>query len=282
MSYREPLSQQVIAISASNSSDLQLLGLSEQHLFDAMTEVSRHLLALGSRVAYGGDLRENGFTELLFELVSRHRRDADYGDDRPSALNYLAWPVHMQKEASELEELSKDLAGIAKLVLFDLHGARLPLSERLHQSPSEPNDDDWNKGLTSMRHAMLQDTQARIIIGGRIKGYKGIMPGVAEEAILSLKEKQPLYIMGGFGGCARDIAETINIAPCLIADKPSWVGRKMFDGCTFDDLNNGLTLEENSILAQTPHVDQAITMILRGLFRNISNMNKRRERIIKP
>ena len=281
MSYREPLSQQVIAISASNSPDLQLLGLSEQHLFDAMTEVSRHLLALGSRVIYGGDLRENGFTELLFELVSRHRRDADYGDDRSSAMNYLAWPVHMQKEASELEELSKDLAGIAKLVLFDLHGARLPLSERLHQSPSAPNDVDWYKGLTSMRRAMLHDTQARIIIGGRVEGYKGAMPGVAEEAILSLRANQPLYIMGGFGGCARDIAETIKIAPCLIADKPNWAGREMFDGCTYNNLNNGLTFEENSILAQTPHVDQAITMILRGLLRNINKVTKRRGRLKK-
>ena len=30
---------------------------------------------------------------------------------------------------------------------------------------------------------------------------------------------------------------------------------------------NGLTELENVVLAQTPHVDQAIAMILRGLFR---------------
>lgn len=47
-----------------------------------------------------------------------------------------------------------------------------------------------------MRHAMLQDTHARIILGGQVDKYKGAMPGIAEEAILSLRTKQPLFIMG--------------------------------------------------------------------------------------
>ncbi|EML9403055.1 hypothetical protein RFI33_001470, partial [Klebsiella pneumoniae] len=103
MTYREMLSQHVIAISTSDSPDMPVLGLSQQHLYDAMTEIARHLLALGARIVYGGDLRANGFTELLFELVARHRRDADEGDERSSILNYLAWPVHMQKDSSDLE-----------------------------------------------------------------------------------------------------------------------------------------------------------------------------------
>ena len=32
------------------------------------------------------------------------------------------------------------------------------------------------------------------------------LPGVAEEALLALRESRPLYVLGGFGGCARDIA----------------------------------------------------------------------------
>ncbi|MGJ0626139.1 hypothetical protein [Xenorhabdus bovienii] len=267
MTYRETLSQQVIAISTSDSPDMPVLGLSEQHLSDAMTEIARHLLALGSRIVYGGDLRVNGFTELLFELVSRHCRDADEGDKRPSVLNYQAWPVHMQKETNELVKLEKDLEGIAKLVLFDQAGIQLPLSERQHYAPLVPSEDDWGRGLTTMRQTMLKDTHARIILGGRVEGYKGTMPGIAEEAMLSLRAKQPLYVMGGFGGCARDIAETINLIPPFGTVKRSWVGRNIFDDFTCHHLNNGLTLQENVVLAKTPHVDQAIAMILRGLFR---------------
>lgn len=65
MAYREALSQQVIAISISDSPDMPLLGLSEQHLSDAMTEISRHLLALGSRIVYGGDSTHKWFYLII-------------------------------------------------------------------------------------------------------------------------------------------------------------------------------------------------------------------------
>lgn len=272
MTYREMLSQHVIAISTSDSPDMPVLGLSEQHLYDAMTEIARHLLALGARIVYGGDLRANGFTGLLFELVARHRRDADEGDESPGVLNYLAWPVHMQKDVSDLERLSTDLRGMARLVLFNRDGTPLPMVERAHYTAIMPSDDDWEKGLTEMRKAMLQDTHTRIVLGGQVDKYKGAMPGIAEEALLSLYAKQPLFIMGGFGGCAKDITESLNIVAPDGIQQRNWIGRKEFDGFSFQDLNNGLTEEENVVLARTPHVDQAIAMVLRGLFRLVKSV----------
>lgn len=35
-----------------------------------------------------------------------------------------------------------------------------------------------------------------LFFGGQVDKYKGAMPGIAEEAILSLRAKQPLFIMG--------------------------------------------------------------------------------------
>src|SRR5258705_13102672 len=96
------------------------LGLSDEHLRDAMAEIARHLLALGARLVYGGDLREHGFSELLFELVARHRRDADDGDDRTCVVNYLAWPVHIRMTADRLERFSSDLEGSAELICLGL------------------------------------------------------------------------------------------------------------------------------------------------------------------
>src|SRR4051794_16706688 len=97
MTYQEPLSQKAVAIAVSESPDMAELGLAPEHLRDAMAEIARHLLAMGARLIYGGDLRTNGFTELLFELVARHRRDADVGDVRPAVVNYLAWPTYVTK-----------------------------------------------------------------------------------------------------------------------------------------------------------------------------------------
>lgn len=267
MTYREALSQHAVAISISDSADMPSLGLSVQHLQDAMTEVTRHLLALGSRVMYGGDLRAGGFTELLFELVARHRRDADEGDERASAVNYLAWPVHIQKTADDLEKIATDLRGAATLILLDLEGNKIPLAERKKIETYQPIEREWSDGLTAMRIAMLNATDARIVIGGRVEHYKGIMPGIAEETLLSLKAGKPIYILGGFGGCSRDIAEALGLIANGNSDINKWPKYKQFIKFNASNLNNGLLIEENRILAQTPHIDQAVALILRGLIR---------------
>jgi len=267
MSYKEPLSQHTVAISISESPDMPVLGLSDEHLRDAMTEIARHLLALGARLAYGGDLHAHGFSELLFELVARHRRDANSGDLRTGVVNYLAWPVHISKAVAELEQITAELTGSAELVFLSLDGTPITFAGRRTLQSSSPTDDVWSLGLTSMRQVMRKESHARIVLGGRVDGYKGIMPGIAEEALLSLQSKQPLYLMGGFGGCARDIAETLGLIPPWVGVPNSWSARQKFKKFKARDLNNGLTVIENATLARTPHVDQAVTLILKGLLR---------------
>jgi hypothetical protein len=265
MSYQEVLGQQAVAISTSESPDMPALGLSDEHLRDAMAEIARHLLALGARLIYGGDLRVGGFSRLLFELVARHRRDADEGDDRTGIINYLAWPVHILKPAVEIEEIAADLDGLVELVCLDLDGKRQPMDQRLKLPQHQPTDAEWSDGLTAMRQVMRVETNARIVLGGRVDNYKGIMPGIAEEALISLQAKQPLYLMGGFGGSARDVAETLGLIAPWAASRSTWPHRDAFKRFSAADLNNGLTEEENATLARTPHVDQAVTLILRGL-----------------
>jgi len=244
---------------------MSALGLSDEHLRDAMAEIARHLLALGARLVYGGDLRAHGFSELLFELVARHRRDADDEDDRPGVINYLAWPVHIQMSVADIEKAVSDLAGTAELICLTLDGTRQSLEVRKQLPQQQPDDAQWSSGLTAMRHMMRAETQACIVLGGRVDQFEGAMPGIAEEALLSLQVRQPLFVMGGFGGCARDIAETLTLVKPWTTPRPAWPGRQDFEAFTAADLNNGLTPEENATLARTPHVDQAITLILRGL-----------------
>jgi hypothetical protein len=265
MTYRESLDGCAVAISTSESPDMLAFGLTVEHLRDAMGEIARHLLALGARLVYGGDLRAYGFTELLFELVARHRRDADEGDDRASVTSYLAWPVHIRLTPTELERFSADVAGSAQLVCLGLDGSVLSPIARQESLQAEPTANEWIRGLTAMRDMVRSATDARVVLGGQVDGYKGAMPGIAEETLLSLQAAQPVFLVGGFGGCARDIAETLGlIAPCDYS-RAEWRGRREFAAYMAADLNNGLSNEENASLARTPHIDQAITLMLRGL-----------------
>ena len=256
-----------VGVSVSESADLRALGLSDEHLRDAMAEIALHLLASGRSLAYGGDLRQHGFTELLAELVGR------YGDHprHPGTIaitDYLAWPVHIRMTSNELAAFSAEHEPATRLVFLTLDGARLALEQRLKLPAHVPHEDEWTKGLTAMRTTMRGDIQARVVLGGRVEGYKGAMPGIAEETALSLEKGQPVFLLGGFGGCARDIAETLGLAERWAGSREEWEGRPRFRKYSPDDLHNGLSREENVVLARTPHIQEAVTLVSRGL-RNI-------------
>ena len=99
-----------VGISVSESPDLRALGLSDGHLRDAMAEIALDLLASGRSLAYGGDLRQHGFTELLAELVGRYRNHPRHSGTIV-VTDYLAWPVHIRMTSNELAAFSRRTQG---------------------------------------------------------------------------------------------------------------------------------------------------------------------------
>ena len=265
MSHLIPLGERTVAISISESADMAILGLAEEHLRDAMAEVVRHLLAMGARLAYAGDLRNEGFTALLVELVARHRRAAPTEDEPAGVVSYLSWPLHAGCRAQDIRKVARELEGVAEVRCLDLDGRDLPL-DTLAPEPTDATEEQWRAGLTAMRSALTEATDARVVLGGRVAGYKGRMPGIAEETLLALRANQPVFLLGGFGGCARDIAEDLGLAPAE-GRSGEWPGREAFKRVMPSSLNNGLTEDENRTLARTAHIDQAVALVLRGLLK---------------
>lgn len=60
-----------------------------------------------------------------------------------------------------------------------------------------------------MRHKTTFQTQARIVIGGKLQGFSGLYPGVVEEAWWSVTAKRPLYLAGLFGGAAQAVIDLL-------------------------------------------------------------------------
>jgi hypothetical protein len=258
------LAGRCIGISISECPDMAVLGLGVEHLQDAMAEIARHLIACGARLAYGGDLREGGFTELLFEIVDRYRSRKD--EERILVENYLAWPVHALSPLSKIESLGDALKGLAELVLLTVDGRRIELSQRPPVMPP-PQASDWSEGLTAMRIVMASNIDARITLGGKTTDYKGKMPGIAEEALIQIERKSPLYVMGGFGGCSQAIARAMSLGGRAAHPAGGFEGLDAFQKFGAEDLRNGLSPSENRILAETVHIDQAAALILRGLMK---------------
>ena len=261
-----------IGISVSESPDLKALGLSDGHLCDAMAEIALCLLASGRSLAYGGDLRQHGFTVLLAELLERY---GDHPQHRGTVAitDYLAWPVHIRMKPKDLRKFSTEHGPAVRLVFLTLDGSRLAQERRLKMPEHDPQKEEWTKGLTAMRMTMCDDIQARIVLGGRVEHYEGAMPGIAEEASLSFEREQPIFLLGGFGGCTRDIAETLGLVERWPGSREEWEGRPCFRKYSPDDLHNGLSLEENARLARTPHIQEAVTLVSRGLRKIANNGN---------
>jgi hypothetical protein len=275
-------SELLVGITASEPADEELLrlGLSELHLRHVFVEIVRHVLAAGWSVAYGGDFRAQGYTETLLDLVRTYERTTLSGPEQ--VICYLAWPRWTDFTDADRAEL----ANIATLVQvaapdgapssLDLQG----LEDRL-----------WNaRALTQMRDQMAIDLGASVIVGGRIAGQQGLLPGVIEEALIALNSGVPLFVAGGFGGCGRLIARVLD------GEKPEELSvafqQAHTDGYTelhdaavsrgappdYDGviaelsrrglagLGNGLNDEDNRKLLETDDVDELIALVLRGLF----------------
>ncbi len=207
-----------------------------------MASIALQLLAEGRSVAYGGDPRQNGFAEILPNPVVRYRNRPRHRETIV-VTGYLAWPTHVRMTPEEIAALSADGEPFARLVFVGRDGTRLSTEGRLTLGTREPVEPERREGLTAMCTAMGCDARARVVLGGRVEGYRGAMPGVAEEVRLSLAVGQPGFLVGRFGGCIRDVAETVGLVKRRAGSRDDWAGRERSCDTAPDDLRNGLTSE---------------------------------------
>ena len=165
-----------VGVSVSESPDLWALGLSDGHLRDAMAAIALHLLASGRSPAYGGDLRQHGFTEILAELVGRYRNHPRH-DGTIAVTDYLAWPVHIRMTADEIAAFSAEHEPGVRLVFLAPDGTRLAREQRLKLFVHEPDEEEWTEGLTAMRTAMRGTSGRGSFSAAGSRATKGRCPG---------------------------------------------------------------------------------------------------------
>jgi hypothetical protein len=224
-----PLTGKKIALSMSESTDVDQFGMDELHLGTAMGELSRYLLIKGATLAYGGHLGSDGYTQQLTEFVLAHNAD-DYGLEIDRIVNFRGWPLPRVDAAKRAE-----MRAVAQILELgrppDVDASLSPefidnIKTFLDPTASAVNRFAWARGMTEMR-AYQTDMKksgvvARIVAGGKFgptlgpalasmenakerkkQWYAGRVPGVLEEVVLSIQAGQPVFLLGAFGGTAR-------------------------------------------------------------------------------
>ena len=280
-----------LSISEISDNELIILGQEKSHLKKLSQMLAKKMIRNGTQLIYGGDLRNDGFTNFLFEeaaIVQDKTQSSDI-----LVKNYTMWPIHLLQN-EEFKKWSARYKGICKF-------------EKMTPAPDIENKADLNapvkldtiqnkyvlsRCLTYMRETMIAECDFRVSAGGKITNYTGCMPGILEEIYIAINQNKPLYLLGGFGGVTSKVCRCIQsgtIPEELSLDwqnsnnahysdllleytkhnkeiKYGWVSE-----LTIDSLNNGLSTEENLRLFTTPFVDEAIHLITKGIkkIRNI-------------
>lgn len=273
-----------VAISISESPDSSSLGIGKAMFEDLSVELARHLLVSGAHLVYGGDLRPDGFTELFKDLAYQY---GIYEKDKTLKnyfTNYLAWPIYIGMTPATQAEYKSCRVHCQKAAIPDT----IPVALRDLMVPptTVENMYYWAESLRAMRQEMESHIDARIILGGRITGFKGYMPGLYEEATYAAKANHPLFLLGGFGGASARLIQLIKgetsseelFAECCsnhsYQDFVSYLDKekeemnfKALDvfSNNMDVLKNGLSKEDNERLFVTTNVTEIIALVLKGL-----------------
>ena len=199
----KPLDGYLVGISAGDSQDVQAYGLLQRHVDIVFGAVASALVLRGARIAYGGDLRARGFTELLYQNVAEAYADEVFLGESPVAppfVHYLAANIWAPLPA-ELEAWLAAGAGLVE-VRFMTAGdyitvrgsdGKFVVGNKGETLPSAADVMKWLKGiapqgaapatsLAQMRKALGRDCDARILLGGKMFGYAGSEPGIPAEA----------------------------------------------------------------------------------------------------
>lgn len=298
--FRTPMEQQAvanklndaqIAISVSDSENLSLLGIGKEMLCDLTVELSRHILKAGGKMIYGGNLSTDGYTKLFRDLSDQYGKYEKEKQDVIYFTNYISWPLYNRMSMADKADYLSCRVKLMECGPSDVVPAEMknefvpPVNEELRYM--------WATSLTAMRHQEESQAKARVLVGGKTKGFSGCMAGIVEEFIIARQANHPVYLIGGFGGAAKLLTEIIErkngaTADCLLniaiedaqykklydyyEAKGEHIDYSVLDAISIADLkNNGLSDEENHRLFHSVNIMEIVSLVLKGLSKTLKD-----------
>ena len=180
-----PLEGIPVGVSISEAEDLASGGFIRDDVNLVTVELCRRLLALGAQIVVGYRWQPGGIMEQITRFAQAYHMESG-ASGAPIVHNVMAWPDKASLSEFDREQL-KDLVKIYE--------------------PEEPLE--RAAALTAMRQRVTQIAKGRVCLSGKMMSYEGSMPGLIEEAFLSIEQEQPVYISAMMGGAAAALIEWI-------------------------------------------------------------------------
>lgn len=227
------ITDDVIAFSISYQRENMLArGMGLEHLRELLIRLARPILRLGASLAYGGNWKEtdDNFIFPLLRLISAEQQDQSLGgaDSRlqiGKLYNHSPWPWYLDITP----KIEAQWINCCRVVRVTQQMAGVPEQEVVADAAADEADPKtlFNKAVTlsAMRRLMMRPMSidipdvpqpetippitARILLGGKADSYSGFLPGIFEEALVTLRWNRPIYILGGFGGAAEILANAM-------------------------------------------------------------------------
>jgi hypothetical protein len=230
------LKGQRVALSIGGAPDREKLGFPALEIDRVLFTVCTALIREGCGIVYAGHLEPDGYTVAMFTFLS----GTYAGQGVIPFMNVLPEPLVRNITFSDLMASAKGAHGVATIALsigaqlYAAHriGDELLIGEKGTRRKHFADEaqyaawlgafpvEDLAAGYTQARQAVSQMTVGRISMGGKMglvgrddDQYQGAMPGIAEEAILSLEGGKAYIPLAAFGGATRDVAIALDLLP---------------------------------------------------------------------
>lgn len=215
------LEGRTVAVSVGNAPDRARLGYPQREVDRALLSICTALVRAGAEIAYAGHLDPEGYTFKIF----RHLAGAYAGSRETPFRHFVPEPVARATRYGDLLAVLNEGRGVVRMEIAcgDAFIPVRPGGGGIRLGDEVVSDDvqfeRWfaavaprtpPEGFATARRMMSARVEARVVMGGRMgvlsdpaDAYQGAMPGIVEEAIVTLEAGKPLVVLGAFGGAAR-------------------------------------------------------------------------------
>lgn len=210
---RGELDGQLVGISA---------GLKEPESDPMFSALTKHLLRSGAALAYAGAFSPKGTLEQVLKADREAPPELGGRADRPPRVrNYLGHPASLRAKdgIAQIDRNSVEFIPLKTISASELDELGAPTEEWFGAMPVEPSEAydprrhvAWALSLFRLRVRMLQDLSALVVLGGKDDGLSwGRMAGIAEEVMIALALRKPVFVLGGAGGAAQAVGQLLGL-----------------------------------------------------------------------